>query len=108
MPMTSSTKVKYDGFPAIADIKDGHCSLVSRNGNTFKLCTRITERYGSPSAILDGQIVCMDGDGRPMFDDLFRRRGQPCFAAFDLLYLVGHRSPAAAQPRERRAGRARV
>ena len=44
---------------------------MSRNGNTFKqftdLCTRITERYGGHSAILDGEIVCPDGDSRPVF-----------------------------------------
>jgi hypothetical protein len=57
---------------------------VSRNGNTFKqftdLCTRITERYGGHSAVLDGEIVCPDGDGRPVFDVLFRRHDSLCFA----------------------------
>jgi bifunctional non-homologous end joining protein LigD len=88
---TSSSSLNYDGVRAVAYIEDGQCRLVSRNGNTFRqftdLCARITDQYGGNSVILDGEIVCLDGDGRPLFDDLFRRRGQPCFAAFDLLHL---------------------
>jgi bifunctional non-homologous end joining protein LigD len=37
-------------------------------------------------AVLDGEIVCLDREGRPQFEDLLFRRGIPCFFAFDLLY----------------------
>ena len=40
-------------------------------------------------AILDGEIVCLDGEGRSQFNDLLHRRGQPAFYAFDLLWLNG-------------------
>jgi hypothetical protein len=36
-------------------------------------------------AVLDGEIVCLDKDGRPRFKDLLFRRSAPCFFAFDLL-----------------------
>jgi ATP-dependent DNA ligase len=66
---------------------------VSRNGNRFSqftdICAQIADRYGVHTAILGGEIVCLDGGGHPVFDDLFRRRGQPRFAAFDLLHLDG-------------------
>ena len=41
------------------------------------------------SAILDGEIVCLDPQGRSQFYDLMFRRGQPYFYAFDLLWLDG-------------------
>ena len=40
-------------------------------------------------AVLDGEIVCLDRRGRPQFNDLLFKRGQPCFFAFDVLYADG-------------------
>lgn len=40
-------------------------------------------------AVLDGEIVCLDDEGRSQFNTLLRRRGQPAFYAFDLLWLNG-------------------
>jgi bifunctional non-homologous end joining protein LigD len=39
------------------------------------------------NAVLDGEIVCLDSEGRSIFDDLLYRRGFPVFYAFDLIYL---------------------
>jgi len=36
-------------------------------------------------ATLDGKIVCMDGEGKPMFYDLLYHRRSPLFIAFDIL-----------------------
>jgi ATP-dependent DNA ligase len=42
------------------------------------------------NAILDGELVCLDDDGRSVFLDLMRRkRRDVCFYAFDLLWLDG-------------------
>lgn len=41
------------------------------------------------NAILDGEIVCVDADGRSQFNQLLFRRGTPIFAAFDLLWHDG-------------------
>jgi len=41
------------------------------------------------SAILDGEIACVDDDGRPVFRDLLFHRRQCVFIAFDLPYLNG-------------------
>jgi bifunctional non-homologous end joining protein LigD len=58
---------KYDGFRAIARI-DGHrCTLTSRNGHTFKswpqLCEELAQAFRVYSAVIDGEIVCLDADG---------------------------------------------
>src|SRR5690349_1472380 len=41
-------------------------------------------------AILDGEIICMDGDGVSQFNKLLFRRGVPYFYAFDLMWLNGY------------------
>jgi bifunctional non-homologous end joining protein LigD len=38
---------------------------------------------------LDGEIVVLDGSGRPQFYELLRRRGESVFYAFDVLMLDG-------------------
>jgi bifunctional non-homologous end joining protein LigD len=44
---------------------------------------------GVRNAVLDGEVVCLDGDGRPLFNALLYRRTEPCFVAFDCLWLDG-------------------
>ena len=87
-------EVKYDGFRALAYIKDGLCRLVSRNGNIFKSFVQLADDIGAslPRAtlVLDGEIVCLDRKGRSQFEQLLFRRNQPHFCAFDVLYQDGH------------------
>jgi bifunctional non-homologous end joining protein LigD len=42
------------------------------------------------NAILDGEVVCVGPDGRPVFNELLYRRGTPYLYAFDILWLNGH------------------
>jgi bifunctional non-homologous end joining protein LigD len=44
---------------------------------------------GDHQAVLDGELVVLDADGRSLFYDLLRRRHPPVFVAFDLLFLDG-------------------
>jgi bifunctional non-homologous end joining protein LigD len=89
-------ELKIDGFRALAHIEAGEGKLISRNGNTFRgfadLATWIAEHLRVESAILDGEIACVDEGGRPVFRDLLFRR-QCVFIAFDLLYLNGRDLP---------------
>ena len=83
-------ELKYDGFRALAVIRDGGAQLISRNGNTFASFADLGKRIaaalpGVTDTVLDGEIVCVDSSGRPQFTDLLFRRGDPCFFAFDLL-----------------------
>ena len=86
-------ELKYDGWRALAYLEKGHVRLISRNGRVYRrfddLCASLATTISAREAILDGEIVCLDADGRPRFNDLFHRRGTPSFVAFDLLWLNG-------------------
>jgi bifunctional non-homologous end joining protein LigD len=100
-------EIKWDGYRAVAFIEDGRVRLVSRNQND--LTAQFFELKSLPQfvkvqrAILDGEIVALDDEGRPSFSlmqqrtgfqpgkrRLPRREGVPViYYAFDLLYLDG-------------------
>jgi bifunctional non-homologous end joining protein LigD len=87
-------ELKYDGFRALAIVENGRCRLLSRNGNPFASFAELAQNIATsvPSTrltIIDGEIVCLDKNGRPQFRDLLFRRGDPCFFAFDLLATHG-------------------
>ena len=86
-------EVKFDGFRALAHVNGHHCQLVSRNGHTFKswpyLSDEIAHAVRAHSAVLDGEIVCLDADGCSRFFDLLFRRKWPYFLAFDVLSVDG-------------------
>lgn len=86
-------ELKLDGFRALAQINGHRCRLTSRRGHTFKqwdvLCEAMAHAVRFDSAILDGEIVCLDDDGRPNFHQLLFRRDWPFFYAFDLIELDG-------------------
>src|SRR2546426_7579842 len=86
-------ELKYDGFRALARVEKSKCQLISRNGHPFASFSDLTDYLAgslpTDSLVLDGEIVCLDSKGRPQFNDLLFRRGQPCFFAFDLLYADG-------------------
>jgi bifunctional non-homologous end joining protein LigD len=82
---------KFDGFRALAVVEGHRCTLVSRNGHTFKswpqLAEEIVHSIRAVRAVLDGEICCLDPDGRSNFRNLLFRREWPHFVAFDLLAL---------------------
>ncbi|MFY9527864.1 MAG: hypothetical protein WAR24_03045, partial [Candidatus Acidiferrales bacterium] len=86
-------ELKHDGFRALAYIADGKCDLVSRKNHTYKsfpeLRTAIGENLRVKDAIVDGEIICLDSKGHSVFNELLRRRGEPRYYTFDLLWLNG-------------------
>ena len=86
-------ELKYDGFRSLAYINDGQATLISRKGFTYKrfddLCNHLASVLRFREAILDGEIVCVDREGRPRFYDLMFRGGEPRYAVFDILYKDG-------------------
>ena len=86
-------ELKIDGFRALAQISEGKGQLISRNGNVFRgfadLATWIAEHLKVEDAVLDGEIACIDSEGRPIFKNLLFRKSASIFVAFDLLYLNG-------------------
>src|SRR5262252_5298616 len=87
-------ELKYDGFRALAYVDAGSCRLVSRKNHVCKayapLCEWIGKHLRAENAVLDGELTCLDEEGRRQFNRLLRRRGEPVFVAFDLLWLNGH------------------
>jgi bifunctional non-homologous end joining protein LigD len=85
-------ELKMDGFRALAHVGEHETRLVSHKGHTYKsfleLCAAIHLDLDC-EAVLDGEIVCLDAAGRPQFYDLLRRRGDPVFYVFDILWLGG-------------------
>jgi len=82
-------ELKYDGFRALAVLRDGGVQFISRNGHPFASFGDLGKQIaavlpGLTDTVLDGEIVCVDSSGRPQFTDLLFHRGDPCFFAFDL------------------------
>ena len=86
-------EVKHDGFRALCYVSGHGAELVSRHGHVYKsfrnLCDSIAADLHVKSAILDGEIVFLARCGHSQFNELMFRRGEPCFYAFDLLWLNG-------------------
>jgi bifunctional non-homologous end joining protein LigD len=86
-------EIKMDGWRCTAYVEEGSCELVSRNGNAYKSFARLTkEMAGLPvkNAIIDSEVVCLDGEGKSVFLDLMRRRkAEAILYCFDLLWLDG-------------------
>jgi bifunctional non-homologous end joining protein LigD len=101
-------EIKWDGVRAIAYSEPGELRLESRNLNdisdSYPEIFGVNAALGSHSAVLDGELVAFDGDGRPSFAALQRRmhtasreqarrlaKGTPVtYVIFDLLWLDGH------------------
>lgn len=113
-------EVKWDGYRALAFIENGRFRLVSRNGNdlagSFPELAGFQQRLRASTAIVDGEVVALDEQGRSSFSLMQQRTGIPANAAasaadagstgsrrrqirrdipiayyaFDLLYLDGY------------------
>jgi bifunctional non-homologous end joining protein LigD len=101
-------EIKWDGVRAIAYCTPGEVRLESRNlkeiTDSYPELGRIDRALGSHRAVLDGEIVAFDSDGRPSFGRLQQRmhvasREQArrlskhtpvTYMVFDLLWLDGH------------------
>ena len=98
-------ELKWDGMRCLAFFDEAGLRLQSRNLKDmtpqFPELTTLPESIRAESAVLDGELVCFDKDGRPSLTRLRRRlktldggRRDPGpnahYVAFDILYLDGH------------------
>jgi bifunctional non-homologous end joining protein LigD len=101
-------EIKWDGYRAVAFIDEGKVRLVSRNQNDltaeYPELKDLAEHVRARTAILDGEIVALDEQGRASFSLMQQRSGfrEPgrrrarnssipiLYYAFDLLYLDGY------------------
>ena len=100
-------EIKWDGYRAVAFITDGKVRLVSRNQNEltarYPELKDMAEFVKAKNAILDGEVVALDAEGKASFSLMQQRTGfRPegkrvaakadvpvLYYAFDLLYLDG-------------------
>ena len=100
-------EIKWDGYRAVAFIDGGRVRLVSRNQNDlsaqFPELRDLPKFVRAQRAVLDGEIVALDDEGRPSFSLMQQRTGfRPgkrrlpgrdgvpvVYYAFDLIYLDG-------------------
>jgi bifunctional non-homologous end joining protein LigD len=102
-----AVEVKWDGIRAIAYCRPGRVELQTRNLNDVSVqypeVRRISRALGAHDAVLDGELVAFDENGKPSFERLqqrihnsdenvIRRRMKThpvVYVVFDLLYLDG-------------------
>lgn len=90
-------EVKWDGYRAVAGIRDGDVSLYSRNrvslNKKFSPLVESLKKFGF-EAVLDGEIVVVDDQGHPDFQMLQNYQksgsGHLLYYVFDLPYFQGH------------------
>jgi bifunctional non-homologous end joining protein LigD len=102
-------EVKWDGYRALAYLRGGEATLVSRNGNDLTerfrgIANAIPRTLKTPDCVLDGEVCALDEQGRPSFSAM--QQGKPgtpiVYEVFDLLEVEGE--PLVDRPlRERRA-----
>jgi bifunctional non-homologous end joining protein LigD len=102
-------EIKWDGYRAIAFLDGGPLRLVSRNQNeltaAYPELSSIGDYVKARTAILDGEIVALDEQGRPSFSLMQQRTGigaggrriqrtrddvPVVYYVFDLIYLDGY------------------
>ncbi len=85
-------EIKYDGFRCLAARSGDRVAMWSRNrldlAGRFPRVARAIGELVIGEAVLDGEVVALDAEGRPRFEAL--QRGEPeVMVCFDLLWLDG-------------------
>ena len=101
-------EIKWDGYRAVSFIEDGQVRLVSRTHNDltarFAELATLADVVKAKNAVLDGEVVALDEDGRSSFSLMQQRTGirkygrqkaghpeiPVVYYVFDLLYLDGY------------------
>jgi bifunctional non-homologous end joining protein LigD len=100
-------EIKWDGYRAVSFLQDGKVRLVSRNQNEltgeFPELNELSKLIKAKNAVLDGEVVALDEQGRASFSLMQQRTGirkggrrvgarrelQIVYYIFDLLYVDG-------------------
>jgi bifunctional non-homologous end joining protein LigD len=90
-------EIKHDGYRSQVLLEHGKARVFTRNGydwsDRYPSIVRAASRLRCKSAIIDGEAIVQDGDGRSDFESLqsaIRARPQSIILyAFDLLHLDG-------------------
>lgn len=91
-------ELKFDGYRMLCRVDRGRVTVWSRNGKDwtekFQNVVEALKSLKTTSAVLDGEIVIVDAQGRSSFQKLQRAMGKGtttgfAYEAFDLIYLDG-------------------
>jgi bifunctional non-homologous end joining protein LigD len=87
-------EVKWDGYRALAYVREGEVTLVSRNGNALEIPHLERALDGLSDCIMDGEIVAVDKDGKTSFPLVHaaiasKRTSGLIYYCFDVLYAEG-------------------
>jgi bifunctional non-homologous end joining protein LigD len=89
-------EIKWDGYRTLlfVDVGARRVRVQSSSGldatATYSELGGIWQDVNADTAVLDGEIVVFDADGRPSFEALQRHQTQVVFHAFDVLSVDGH------------------
>ena len=91
-------EVKWDGIRLVSFIDDDKVSLQTRAGRVvdaeYPQLQSISRLVNAKQAVLDGEVVILDDEGRPSFQ-LLQNRGKESrtmqYIVFDILYFDGQR-----------------
>ena len=97
---------KFDGFRGVLYLSGNECYIRSKRGNVLRrfgeLAQRLRAELAVRNAILDGEVVSLDDEGRMDFRALLAGRGWLHYAAFDVLWLNGRDLRSQALTRRKR------
>jgi bifunctional non-homologous end joining protein LigD len=86
-------EVKYDGYRALSALSGGRVAMWTRNAldltTRFPHIAQALSRIIVGDAVIDGEIVALDPEGRPRFQLLQEGDEDTILYAFDLLWLDG-------------------
>jgi len=91
-------EIKFDGYRILCRVNRGHITLLTREGKDwterFAALSRAAKDLPVRQALLDGEIVALEADGKTNFQLLQNSLQRPdgatlVYFAFDLLYLDG-------------------
>ncbi len=87
-------EVKWDGYRALAHVRGGEVTLVSRTGNDLtsrfpEVAKSISRETKSPDCVLDGEVCALDEQGRASFSEMQRGTGTLVYYVFDALEIDG-------------------
>ena len=87
-------EVKWDGYRTLAFVAAGTTRLQSSNlldvTAKYPELAEFAGSVNSSSAIIDGELVVLDSDGRPSFELMQQHATQVAFYVFDVLSVDGH------------------
>jgi bifunctional non-homologous end joining protein LigD len=87
-------EIKWDGYRTLAFVEGGRSRWQS--SNLLDVTAKYPELAGfadavnATSAIIDGELVVLDADGRPGFELMQQHATQVAYYAFDVLSMSGH------------------